>query len=67
MEGTQRSQPVSTENREIAGNSGEESGSMTLTDTQADDVPWLYGGSSLEGIRRLAISNPDLVFIVHNI
>ena len=62
MEGTQRSQPISTENREIARNSGEESGSMPMADPQADDVPRLYGESSLAEIRRLAIGNPDLVF-----
>jgi group II intron reverse transcriptase/maturase len=35
---------------------------MPMADTQADDVPWLYGESSLAGIRRLATSDPDLVF-----
>ena len=61
MEGTQRSQPISTENQEIAKQAACETG-------QSSAISWenrplvLAGESSLEWIRMLARKEPEMVF-----
>ena len=68
MEDTQRSQPISTENRKIAKQAACDTG-------QSSEPSWedrsltLVGESSLEGIRMLARREPEMVFtsLVHRI
>lgn len=69
MEDTQRSQPISINNQGSVENFAVASGRMTEPGLECNQDQWFYGESSLAGIRRIAISQPELVFtsIAHRI
>ena len=61
MEGTQRSQPISTENQEIAKQAACETGQSSVSSWENRPLV-LAGESSLEWIRMLARKEPEMVF-----
>ena len=61
MEDTQRSQPISTENQEIAKQAACETGQSSPTSWENRPLV-LAGESSLEWVRMLARKEPEMVF-----
>ena len=68
MRDTQRSQIISPESQRIAEQSVLNFGKM-LIDSMDEGPPMLVGQSSMEGIKRKALNEPDLIFtsLVHRI